>query len=60
MVVRIPVGCAKQFSPPSPPSKRGTPDQDSNLDFSVIGSPVYCKGSALDHAAIETRSGSEL
>nr|CAD7405503.1 unnamed protein product [Timema poppensis] len=108
MVVRIPVGCAEQFSPPSPPSappppkqtraqhpvpsryfnfvkrlgrlyledvyqhvdgrgvkshfekKFGTPDRDSNLDLSVIGSPVYCNGSVLDHADTETRSGSEL
>nr|CAD7577310.1 unnamed protein product [Timema californicum] len=30
------------------------PDQDSNLDLSVIGSLVYCKSSALDHVATET------
>nr|CAD7577795.1 unnamed protein product [Timema californicum] len=28
-----------------------TPDRDSNLDFPVIGSIVYCQGSTLDHAA---------
>nr|CAD7199095.1 unnamed protein product [Timema douglasi] len=30
-----------------------TPDRDSNLILPVIGSLVYCKSSALDHAAIE-------
>nr|CAD7575708.1 unnamed protein product [Timema californicum] len=30
-----------------------TPDLDSNPDLSVIGKPVYCESSALDHAAIE-------
>nr|CAD7445524.1 unnamed protein product [Timema bartmani] len=28
-----------------------TPDRDSNLDLPVIGSPVYCESSALDHVA---------
>ncbi|CAG2065527.1 unnamed protein product, partial [Timema podura] len=30
-----------------------TPDRDSNLDVPIIGSIVYCEGSALDHAAME-------
>nr|CAD7439117.1 unnamed protein product [Timema bartmani] len=30
-----------------------TPDRDSNLDFSVIGSLDYCESSALDYVAIE-------
>nr|CAD7602927.1 unnamed protein product [Timema genevievae] len=30
-----------------------TPDRDSNLILPVIGSPVYCESSALDHAATE-------
>nr|CAD7461643.1 unnamed protein product [Timema tahoe] len=30
-----------------------TPDQDSNLDFLVIDSLVYCESSALDHEATE-------
>nr|CAD7398316.1 unnamed protein product [Timema cristinae] len=30
-----------------------TPNIDSNLDLPVIGSPVYCESSALDHAANE-------
>nr|CAD7439946.1 unnamed protein product [Timema bartmani] len=30
-----------------------TPDRGSSLDLPVIGSLVYCKSSALDHAAIE-------
>nr|CAD7414683.1 unnamed protein product [Timema poppensis] len=33
----------------------GTPSRDSNLNLPVIGSLVYCKSSALDHAAIETQ-----
>nr|CAD7454491.1 unnamed protein product [Timema tahoe] len=32
------------------------PDRDSNLDFTVIGSPVHCDSSALDHAATEVES----
>nr|CAD7410966.1 unnamed protein product [Timema cristinae] len=31
----------------------GKPDRESNLDLPVIGSPVYCDSSALDHAATE-------
>nr|CAD7463185.1 unnamed protein product [Timema tahoe] len=30
-----------------------TPNRDSNLDFSVIGSLVYCESSVLDHVATE-------
>nr|CAD7604932.1 unnamed protein product [Timema genevievae] len=30
-----------------------TPDRDSNFNLLVIGSLVYCKSSALDHAATE-------
>nr|CAD7456151.1 unnamed protein product [Timema tahoe] len=33
-----------------------TPNQDSNLDLSVIDSLVYCENSALDHAAAEADS----
>nr|CAD7441485.1 unnamed protein product [Timema bartmani] len=33
-----------------------TPDRDSNLDLPIIGSLVYCDGSALDHAATEVDS----
>nr|CAD7588805.1 unnamed protein product [Timema genevievae] len=32
---------------------RSAPDRDSNLDFPVIGSLVYCESNALDHAATE-------
>nr|CAD7456081.1 unnamed protein product [Timema tahoe] len=32
---------------------RSTPDRDLNLDLPVIGSLVYCEGSALDDAATE-------
>nr|CAD7586867.1 unnamed protein product [Timema genevievae] len=28
-----------------------TPDRGFNLDLPIIGSPVYCEGSVLDHAA---------
>ncbi|CAG2066921.1 unnamed protein product [Timema podura] len=30
---------------------------DSNLDHPVIGSPVYCESSALDHVATEAGFG---
>nr|CAD7571131.1 unnamed protein product [Timema californicum] len=30
-----------------------TPDRDSNLDLTIIGSLVFCKSSTLDHAAME-------
>nr|CAD7202989.1 unnamed protein product [Timema douglasi] len=30
-----------------------TSDRDSNLDFTVIGSPIYCESDTLDHAATE-------
>nr|CAD7438396.1 unnamed protein product [Timema bartmani] len=60
-------GSIKLYAIPSPPDlnranttrangqpfRKGTPDQDSNLDLPVIGSIVYCKNSALDHAATE-------
>nr|CAD7431122.1 unnamed protein product [Timema monikensis] len=35
------------------PSLFSTPDRDSNLDFPIFGSLVYCGSSALDNAAIE-------
>nr|CAD7405578.1 unnamed protein product [Timema cristinae] len=31
------------------------PNQDSNPDLPIIGSLIYCKSSALDHAATEER-----
>nr|CAD7601875.1 unnamed protein product [Timema genevievae] len=36
-----------------------TPDRDSNLDFPVIGSLVYCKSSALNHVATKVALGTE-
>ncbi|CAG2054175.1 unnamed protein product [Timema podura] len=35
-----------------------TPDRDSNLDLPVIVSLIYCKSSALDHAATEADNDS--
>nr|CAD7438277.1 unnamed protein product [Timema bartmani] len=34
-------------------SDGSTPDRDSNLNLPIIGNLVYCKSSALDHAATE-------
>nr|CAD7435384.1 unnamed protein product [Timema monikensis] len=36
-----------------------TPDQDSNLASSVIGSSVYCEGDTLEHAATEAGNSLE-